>query len=287
MSDNPYIFDVTEENFSQFVIENSRHVPVVVDFWASWCGPCKTLLPMLEALAGQYGGGFLLAKVNIDEQQALATQFGVRSVPTVKLVRHGQIADEFVGALPEREIRAFLDRHVERESDQQMPGIIEAFAEGRQQEALTQLRELRTKEPDNLELLLCEVGFLQQLKQFDEATALLDGLPANLATEPEVITAKSRLELAAQAADAPDTNELLQRLETDPGDHQARQQLASRYCEQGQYEQALETWMELLRRAPDYQDGAARKGMLMVFDLLGGQGELVSRYRRQMFTALH
>lgn len=287
MSANPYSFDVTLENFQQYVLDNSQHVPVLVDFWAPWCGPCQSLMPMLTQLAERYAGGFLLAKVNIDEQQELATQFAVRSVPTVKLIRHGEVQDEFMGALPEREIVAFLDRHVERESDRQMPAILAAFAAGQQHQALQQLQSLRQQEPENLELILCESEFLQGMQRFEEALALLDGLPANLAMETGVITARSRLQLAMQAEAAPDEAELRTRLEKDPADHEARFQLANRLSGNGQYEDALQNLLELLRRAPDFQDGAARKGMLMIFDLLGGQGELVSRYRRQMFTAMH
>ncbi|MFU8837289.1 MAG: thioredoxin [Thiohalomonadaceae bacterium] len=287
MSASEYSFDVSVENFQQYVLDNSAHVPVLVDFWAPWCGPCQSLMPMLTKLAEQYAGGFLLAKVNIDEQPELAQQFGVRSVPTVKLVRHGKVADEFTGALPESQIRTFIDQYVERESDRQMPGILEAFASGQEQVALAQLQQLRSLEPDNLQLILCEVAFLQRMQDYPVAKALLSGLPANFATEPEVIQAKSRLQLAMEAQSAPGIDELLQRLRLDPNDHQARYLLASSYSREEQFEAALENFLELLRRAPDFQDGAARKGMLMVFDLLGGQGELVSIYRRKMFTALH
>ncbi len=288
MSDaQQYSFDVTTETFSQYVLENSQHVPVLVDFWAPWCGPCQSLMPVLTALAEKYAGGFLLAKVNIDEQADLATQYGVRSVPTVKLFRHGEAVDEFLGALPESQIREFIDRHAERESDKQMPAILETFTGGEQQQALEQLQQLRQVEPDNLQLTLCESEFLLRMQRYDEARAVLKALPANQAMDPEVQAAKSRLELSAAAEQAPQADELLARLAQDPADHQARLQLANSYSGQGQYEQALEQYLELLRRAPNFEDGAARKGMLMVFDLLGGQGELVSRYRRKMFTSLY
>ena len=288
MSDTAqYSFDVSEENFSQYVLENSRQVPVLVDFWAPWCGPCQTLMPLLSALAQEYAGAFLLAKVNIDEQPALATQFGVRSVPTVKLIRHGEAVDEFLGALPESQIRAFIEQYVERESDRQMPAILEGFAAGQHEQALTQLQQLRQLEPDNLQLLLCESEFLTRLQRYDEAKALLDGLPANQAVDEEVMAAKSRLQLSMAAEGAPAEVELLKQLEADPNQHQARLQLAHRYSGEGRFDAALEQYLELLKRAPQFEDGAARKGMLMVFELLGGQGELVSRYRRQMFTALH
>lgn len=282
-----YSFEATVENFEQFVLNNSTHVPVLVDFWAPWCGPCQNLMPLLVQLSEQYAGTFLLAKVNIDEQPALASQFAVRSVPTVKLFRHGKVVDEFMGALPESQLRAFLDKHVDKESDKQMPAILEAFANGEQEAALQQLRQLRELESENLELMLCESEFLRRMQRSPEALELLNGLPAKFATEAQVQAAKSRLQLDMAAQNAPDAETLLKQLADNPADHPSRLQLANRYSGEGKYEQALEQFMELLRRAPDFEDQAARKGMLMVFDLLGGQGELVSRYRRQMFTALH
>ncbi len=117
MNDFPFIFSVTQEDFAQRVLENSRRVPVMVDFWADWCGPCHMLMPILTKLTQEYQGQFLLAKVNSDEQQALASQYGVRSLPTVKLFKSGDVVDEFMGVQQESTIRQLLERHIERESD--------------------------------------------------------------------------------------------------------------------------------------------------------------------------
>jgi putative thioredoxin len=260
---------------------------VLLDFWAPWCAPCKSLLPMLSRLAEEYDGQFLLAKVNIDEQQELAVQHGVRSVPTVKLIRHGKMIDEFTGAIPEQQIRAFLEPHIERESERRLPELITQFQAGAREEALATLQQLRAAEPDNPKLLAAEVDMLMTMERYREADTLLTTLPPNVEMSPGIQGLKSRLQLAMDASEAPSIAELDQMLAADPSNSEARYQLAVQRSANGDYEGALEAFMELLRRDRHYGDDAARKGMLMVFDLLGGEGGLVNRYRRQMFNALH
>jgi len=287
MSEASYYFDVSAENFEQYVVENSRHVPVLVDFWAPWCGPCQSLMPLLSRLAEEYAGQFLLAKVNIDEQPELATRFGVRSVPTVKLVRHGEVINEFMGAIPEQQIRQFIDPYIERESDRQLPAIQAAFDAGEHDQALAQLQQLRDAEPTNLRLVLTQAEMLLALKQLESVKALLQALPANLEQETEVQTLRSRLQLLSAIQNAPDVATLRQRVETDPCDSEARYQLAMQLNAAADYEGALAAFLELLKRDRSYAEDGARKGMLMIFDQLGGEGELVSHYRRQMAMALH
>lgn len=287
MSEASYHFDVSAENFDQFVLENSRHVPVLVDFWAPWCGPCKSLMPMLTRFAEEYAGLFLLAKVNIDEQQELATRYNVRSVPTVKLFRNGEAVDEFMGAIPEQQIRQFLDPYIVRESDRQLPAIQAAFEAGDQDQALQQLQQLRDDEPDNMRLVLVQAEMLIRLQRLKDTTALIEALPANLEQDSQVQALKSRLRLMSAVQNAPDIETLRQRIETNPDDSEARYQLAMQLNASADYEGALAAFLELLKRDRDYADDGARKGMLMIFEQLGNEGDLVAHYRRQMAMALY
>lgn len=152
MSESPYIHNVGMQNFQQLVLEKSMAKPVLVDFWADWCQPCQTIMPMLTKLAEEYGGKFELAKVNADAEQELAAHFGIKSLPTMKLFYQGQLVDERMGALPESEIRAMLDKHIVSETDQLMQAAMSAYQQGQTEAALEMLNQALAKDPDNAEL---------------------------------------------------------------------------------------------------------------------------------------
>ncbi len=286
MSENNFVVNVTAENFAA-VVERSHQLPVMFDFWASWCGPCKSLLPIVEKLADEYQGRFLLAKVNIDEQQALATQFAVRSVPTVKMVRNAQIVDEFTGALPESQVRAFIDPHIEQPSDRVIAAAQQAYHQGEVAQAEALLREVMATEPINYRAHLTLAELYAAEGRTAETEQILAALPAAVATEPQAQALRARLTFAQAATGTASTAELEQALERDPAASATRFQLAARRVLEGDYEAALQLLLELLRRDRAYGDDAARKGMLQIFDLLGPDNELVGRYRRLMFTAMH
>ncbi|WP_127476273.1 thioredoxin [Sulfurivermis fontis] len=286
MSNSAHIIEVTAENFAA-VVDRSMQVPVLVDFWAAWCQPCKALLPIVEKLAAEYQGRFLLAKVNIDEQQALANQFGVRSVPTVKLIRDGRIVDEFSGALPESQVRAFLDKHMEQPADKYLAAAEQAWQSGDTVQAEAILRQVMREIPEDRRAQLMLAELLAIGGNTDEASQLLASLPADVALSPQAEALRARLSFTAAATGAPDIDTLQQMLTANPQDSQARYQLAARLVLAGDPEGALEQLLELLRRDRSWGDDAGRKGMLQIFDLLGGQGDLVNRYRRLMFTAMH
>lgn len=287
MADTPHVIDATVEGFQTQVVERSHQLPVVVDFWADWCGPCKMLMPVLTQLAESYGGKFLLAKVNIDQQQELAMQYGVRSVPTVKVFRFGAVVDEFMGVQPEGQIRAVIDRYIERESDRVINEASERFAQGETDAGIEMIRRVLADEPENQRAQLALTEMLVSSGKFAEARRILDELPVDQRMEDGVQALLARLEFAEAAADAPSAEALEQALADNPGDSEARYRLGARCLLDGDYERALESFLELMRRDRKYGDDAGRKAMVRIFELLGSDSELVGRYRRQMARLLY
>ncbi|MTW20690.1 thioredoxin [Allochromatium palmeri] len=287
MSHSPHVVTVTAANFQAVVIEGSYERPVLVDFWADWCAPCRMLMPMLAKLAEQYDGRFLLAKVDTEAEQALAAQFGIRSLPTVQLFRNGQAVDQFMGALPEPQVREFLDRHLPRASDGMLQRAEAALASGDLAGARALIEQTRAEDPDNKRLPLIEVQWLAGSGEVAKALEAIDSLPLEFVNDPEVAALRGQLSFASAIEDAPGEAELSARLDTDPRDSEARYQLAAHRVLRGDYETALEHLFELMKHDRAYGEDAGRKGMLAVFDLLGGGNDLVARYRARMMNALY
>ena len=285
MADSPFIIDVTQENYQQ-VMEASSRVPVLLDFWASWCQPCQVLMPILARLAEEYQGKFLLGKLNTEEQQEIAAQFGIRSIPTVKLFRDGQPVDEFMGALPEQAVREFLDRHVARESDAQVALARERLLAGSANDAIALLNEARQADPDNPRVALTLAEAQAAMGDVAAAEATLDSLPANEQDKPEVTILRSHLYFEDQVAGAPAATELEARLAADPGDTQALYQLALRKVIEQDYEAAMELLLQLMQKDRSFGDDAGRRVLLKVFEVLGDDPG-VGGYRRRMAGLLH
>ncbi len=282
-----FSFDVTQENFATRVVEASHQQPVLVDFWATWCGPCQSLMPILEQLAQSYQGKFLLAKVEIDSQQALASQFGVRSVPTVKLVKNGQIVDEFTGALPEGQIRAFLDKHIESESDQRMQQALRRYQQGETDTALAEMGQILQDDQQNENNKIIYVDVLIRENHLEEAKQWLATLPLEATLKPEVRALQAQLEFIEIVQQAPDPTTLEKQLADDPRNSEARYQLSAHAILQGQFEVAFEQLLEIVKRDRKYNDDAGRKALLKLFELLGDSHELVNSYRRKLAMALN
>lgn len=287
MPHSSHVVTVTAQNFQSLVLDGSFERPVLVDFWADWCAPCRALMPLLAKLADEYGGRFLLAKVNTEEEQALAAQFGIRSLPTVQLFKSGRAVDQFMGALPESQVREFLDRHLPRLSDGLLAQAQALLAAGEIDAAQALIEQARGQDPANARLALTEIQLTAARGEIDQALAALDRLPIELANDPEANALRGQLRFASVLADAPSAAELTARLAANPRDSEARYQLAAHQVLRGDYAEALAQLLELMKRDRAFADDAGRKGMLAVFDLLGGQGELVASYRAKMMSVLY
>jgi len=286
MSELPHVFDATTETFEAEVLQKSMQTPVLVDFWATWCGPCKTLGPMLEKLAGEFNGGFLLAKVDVDKEQEIAAAFQIRSVPTVFLVKGGQIVDGFPGAVPEGQLREFLKQHgVEPGAAANEEPVADAALPLDPHAEVMALRKAIEAEPDKAELKLDLALALLRSGAAAEAETLLDGLPANLETDDRAIRARSRLGFAALVKDAPPAEVLEAALAANPDDLRARHLLGVQQLLGGKPRAGLEQFIEMLRRDRGYEDGLPRKTLIDAFRVVDDE-DLVGQYRRKMSSLL-
>ena len=285
----PHLFDATAADFENTVLQRSLQVPVLVDFWATWCGPCKTLGPILEKLAADYHGAFELAKVDVDKEQELAAAFQIRSVPTVMLVKGGQLVDGFPGVLPEGQLREFLKHHgIEpREADAtaEESATDIPVAPVDPHEEVMRLRKAIEAEADKPELKLDLALALLRTGAAAEAEQLIDALPANLATDDRAINARARLGFAALLRDAPPVETLRAAIDANPDDLRARHLIGAHAIVAGDAEAGLVQFMEMLRRNRGYEDGLPRKALIDAFRIIDDE-DLVGRYRRQMSALL-
>jgi len=287
MSESPYIHNVSMQNFQNLVLENSINKPVLVDFWADWCQPCQTIMPMLAKLAEEYDGKFELAKVNADQEQELAAHFGIKSLPTMKLFYQGQIVDERMGAVPESDIRAMIDKHIVSESDQLVQAAIMAYQQGHTKEALEVLNNALAKDPDNAELKVTIAQMVYGEGDDESAVALLDSLDSEGNNLDAAIKLRAEIKLAEQLADLPDLDDIEQRLAQNPNDLDALLQKSRHLTVQEDYDNAMECLLTVIRTDRSFEDDAGRTSLLELFDLLGGEHPSVQKYRRKLFTLLH
>lgn len=287
--DTSYIFDATLENFEQKVMEQSFNTPVLVDFWAEWCAPCKILMPMLASITESFGGALHLAKVNCDIEQELVMRFGIRSLPTVVLFKDGQPVDGFAGAQPESAVRAMLEPHVQApapEAENPLDAAQLLFDEGRAGEAEAVLKQLLGEDNTNAPALILYARCLAERGELDEAETVLGAVTGD-DHKQALAGAKAQLTFLRQAASLPDAADLKARLAQDPADDEATYQLAVQQLARQQYEAALDALLKLFMRNRTYGEDLPRKTMVQVFDLLGNEHPLVATYRRRLYQALY
>jgi len=286
VSASPNVVDVTIENFKEQAIDASMQQPVLIYFWAQWCEPCKTLSPLLEKLADEYQGGFRLAKVDCDQQQQLAAQVGVQSLPTALLVKEGQPVDQFMGAVPEGELRQWLGQYVEAPEADPYEQARELMSEGRSAEAVAYLRAAREQRPDDAGVTIDLARALLQSGDADEAFTLIEGLPTNDQQDPRAQGILARKEFAERVRELPALEELEQRVEADAGDGQARLELALRLVVAGGELEALDHLLQLIQRDRERRD-EAHQVALQVLGMLGPEHPEARRYRQRLFQLLH
>jgi len=281
-----YIVEVDESNAQTLLIEESLKRPVVVDFWADWCGPCKQLMPILEKLAAEYQGAFLLAKVNADEQQMLAQQLGVRSLPTVMVIKDGQPVDGFSGAQPESAVRDMLDKHLPSPQADSLAEAEQLLAEGDIPGALALYRGAWEDSGQKPEFTMAYAGALITANRLDEAETLLSDIKlVDQDVRYEQLVAQ--IELQRQAARSPEIEALETSLASDEQNHEIRIKLAVQLSSHGQYREALEHLLVVLRVDRDWGNGEAKRVYLDMIATIGKGDPLAAEYQRKLFSLLY
>jgi len=287
------IKDVSEADFMAEVVEASQTVPVIVDFWAPWCGPCKTLGPALEAAVTKANGAVRMAKVNVDENQMIASQLRVQSIPTVYAFWQGQPVDGFQGAVAQSELEAFVERVVQAAGGDEGNGLDDAIAAaedmldaGAATDAAQTFAAILEEDPQNARAFAGMARAHIMMDDTDQAEAILNGAPAEIAKTPEIEAAHAQLALARQAADAGPVGELRAAVEADPDDHQARFDLAQALHANGEAEEAVDQLLELFRRDREWNDGAAKQQLFTIFEALKPNDPIVLNGRRRLSSMI-
>jgi putative thioredoxin len=286
-SNSQYVIDVDEKGFSGQVLERSRQVPVLVDFWAEWCGPCKALSPTLERLAAEFKGAFILAKVNTEDSPQLAAYFKIQSIPNVKLIHNAKIVDEFIGVLPEAQIREFLKHHIQSPTEKQIVEAANLLKNGNTAAAKAIYEKLLSTDPTNPTIHLEMARLLIASGEEEAAESHLEKIPISV---PEYDTAEQLRQAMSFHRDcrlAGGETECRKLVEQNPADLDARYGLASCLAANRNYEAALDEFLEIVSRNKTYKDEAARKAMIALFSVIGERSDLANQYRRKLASVLY
>ena len=281
---NDWTIEAGEDNFEADVLERSHEVPVLVDFWAPWCGPCRVLGPVLEKLADEYSGKFVLAKINVDESPSIAGAFGVQGIPAVKLIKDGEIAGEFTGALPEPAVREMLSRYLPSEYDEQADEAADLEEQGKSAEAQTIYQSILDAEPTHAKSLLGLGRVLMNAGDRDGALETLERISP--AAEERKIADRLIARLQLQGDQSVDEATLRQKLAAQPDSLEARFELAQALAANEKFEEALSEFLDIVKSDREFRDDGARKAMVQIFEVLGPDHPLTDKYRSELATVL-
>lgn len=282
---NDWVRDIDDDSFEREVILGSSARPVVVDFWAEWCGPCRALGPRLEALAAEYQGAFLLAKVDTETARETAERFQIRSIPAVMGFRDGKVAAEFVGAQPDSAIREFLDKLLPTAADGLVKEGEELYIGSNVAEAEAKFRAALSEDAGHPLASLRLVQLLANAERFAEIQPIVAAARDDLALEADFERIEATLRL--HASDASDSGELARRVAEAPDDLALRLALGLALAGQDRFEAAFDALLEVVKRDADFDDGKARKTMLDLFEVLGSDHDLTREYRAKLGRALY
>jgi putative thioredoxin len=281
---NEWTIEAGEDNFEAAVLERSHEVPVVVDFWAPWCGPCRVLGPVLEKLADEYSGKFVLAKVNVDESPSLAGAFGIQGIPAVKLIKDGEIAGEFTGALPEPAVREMLSRYLPSEYDEQADEAADLEEQGKPADAQAIYHSILDAQPTHAKSLLGLGRVLMNAGDRDGALETLERISP--AAEERKIADRLIARLQLQGDQSADEATLRQKLAAQPDSLEARFDLAQALAAKEKFEEALSEFFNIVKSNREFRDDGARKAMVQIFDVLPPDDPLIDKYRSELAKVL-
>jgi len=286
MTDSNYIFEANATNFDELVIQKSQDTLVLVDFWADWCQPCQMLMPVLAKMAEEAQGGFILVKVNSDENQELATQYGVRSLPTVKFFKGGQVVDEFMGVQPEPVIQQLINKNRVRQGEAKYQQALSLKAND-SATAESLLREVLEAEPDYYEAALELAEVLTSQNKLEEAQKILDSIKPEQVDKAQLESLKKQIQRAQLKAQAGDIDALEQAVIEQPDDLQAKLDLAKAKVLGDQVQEGLDLYLEVMKQDRNFGDDAARKGLLQAFELFDKNDPMIKEYRAKLYSLLY